>query len=168
VGTAFTVSLERSEVEVTVTEGKVRLTKKAVNPPSDSNLSNGNDEALTEAGQDSFLEVTILEPGQSVLYGERQATPVTEPDKQKLDSKLAWHKGMLSFTGEPLEKVVEEVSRYTHISIVIADPTIRELRIGGQFRVDDIDELFSALETVFGIRVVHVDEDVVKLLANKG
>lgn len=168
VGTAFSVRLNEFQVEVTVTEGKVRLTKQTTHPQVQTNPSGEPAEFANDAEAASYIEVTVLEPGDSVSYDEGQVAPVVTENKQQLASKLSWHKGMLTFAGEPLEKVVEEVSRYTETSIVIADPAISRLRIGGQFRVDDISQLFAALETVFGIQVVYVDDDIVKLFAHKG
>ena len=60
--------------------------------------------------------------------------------------------GYWIFYGESLEQVVDEISRYTTMSIHITDPSIRDIQIGGRFRVGEIDEMFNALETNFDLK----------------
>jgi transmembrane sensor len=56
---------------------------------------------------------------------------------------------MIVFTGEPLEQVLAEVDRYTTTRFVIADDTLRDVRIGGYFRAGDVDGLLVALRENF-------------------
>jgi transmembrane sensor len=83
----------------------------------------------------------------------------------EVDRKLSWREGVLSFSGEPLEHVVEEVSRYTSITIVNSDPAIRDISIGGYFKAGETDAMFEALETSFGVRVNRVNDRLVYLAA---
>ena len=59
------------------------------------------------------------------------------------------------FDGVTLEQVIKDVSRYSQLDFVIADGTIRGLKISGRFRTGDTAELLSVLEASFGIRVDH-------------
>ena len=86
-------------------------------------------------------------------------------DAPEIVQKLAWHQGLLRFSGDPLEDVVAEISRYTDLSIVILDPEIRDLRIGGFFKVGETEKMFQALETSFGVRVQRKGKNVVLLAA---
>jgi transmembrane sensor len=72
---------------------------------------------------------------------------------------------VLSFSGEPLEQVVAEVSRYTSVTIVISDPSIRSVAIGGYFKAGETEAMFEALETSFGVRVTRVNDRLVYLAA---
>ena len=79
--------------------------------------------------------------------------------------RLSWRKGLLIFAGEPLEEVVAEISRYTTVSIEITDPTVRTIKIGGQFRVGEIDAMFDVLEENFGLRVTRLSYNHIQLSA---
>lgn len=156
VGTAFTVYLKDSDVQVTVTEGQVDLA--VVGPPkpdtSADNRAGGN--ASQTLGRLSAGQSTTISNSIGAVHGIEQ---------RELVRKLAWRQGMLMFSGEPLEEVVSEISRYTDIRIRIADPAVRELRIGGRFKVGEVDAMFEVLESSFGIRVTRVDEHTVRLSA---
>ena len=66
-------------------------------------------------------------------------------------------------SGDPLSHVVDEVSRYTPVTIDIADSTLRDLRIGGRFKVGELDAMLDALKT-FGIQVSYLDDQYIQLL----
>jgi transmembrane sensor len=57
------------------------------------------------------------------------------------------------------------VSRYTPVNIVISDPSIRQIAIGGYFKAGDNEAMFEALETSFGVRVDRVNDGLVYLAA---
>lgn len=60
---------------------------------------------------------------------------------------------MLVFEGDPLHEVVAEFNRYARTKIIIADPALREMRLGGYFPVGDTEGFLSSLEVSFGIKV---------------
>ena len=74
-------------------------------------------------------------------------------DQQELDRQLAWHTGLVMFAGESLEQVVQEISRYSELNIQITDPSLKTLKIGGQFRIGEINAMFYVLESNFNIQV---------------
>ncbi len=74
---------------------------------------------------------------------------------------------MLIFEGEPLERVVEEISRYTDTEILITDPAIREIRIGGYFRAGEIEALLAVLEESFGINIERKNAGLIYLTGAK-
>lgn len=128
VGTAFSVRLlEDGQVDVMVTEGTVRVETGAGDPPR-----------LVGARQVLRLDGA----GEGVV---RTIEPV------EVDIRLAWQRGMLVFQGEPLSSVLEEFGRYTTQPLVIADPQLRGLRVGGYFRAGDVDALLVALRENFRI-----------------
>src|SRR5690606_38498455 len=75
---------------------------------------------------------------------------VEDPGVDAVRARLGWQRGMLSFDGEPLEAVLAEMSRYTTVELV-ADESIRDVRVGGYFRAGDVDGLLFALRESFGI-----------------
>lgn len=112
--------------------------------------------------------LATLEAGQStVIHNDDQAPPekVTTHQQSEMSRKLSWREGRLVFAGESLQEVVQEVSRYTNVKIEVSDPSIKDIRIGGQFQVGETDALFDVLETGFGIRASHVNDNYVRLFA---
>ena len=178
VGTAFSVYLKDNTIDVTVTEGKVVLA--FVNRPSTSRLwhqgpapgidqSSGSN-AMVDGG---FVETLgTIKAGesatfQSFLDADTVSTinAIETVEAQEMAKRLSWREGILTFTGDPLEVVVDEISRYTTISIEITDPVVRATRIGGRFPIGETDAMFDALEANFGLRVTRLSHDRVLVSA---
>ncbi|MDC0000258.1 FecR domain-containing protein [Porticoccaceae bacterium] len=208
-GTAFTLYLQDSSLNVLVTEGKVALaamgsvepnnasssqfpiepSSKLSNQPSNkrsnnrskgptSKLSNTNiNPAVTNqmAQLDPYVnstskQVGTLKAGQTVTLrlaqqGDMPNNPIKAIAREELDRLQSWREGLLIFAGEPLEQVVNEISRYTTVSIEIVDPDVRNLQIGGRFKVGDLDNMFKALEANFGLKVTRLGYNRVLLAA---
>lgn len=64
---------------------------------------------------------------------------------------LEWTTGHLSFNGETLAEAAAEFNRYNDRKLVIADPSIRSLMIGGKFQSSDPDSFIAALRPM-GVR----------------
>ena len=151
VGTAFSVQIKEQTVDVTVTDGRVELasvkSREIQMPESEANRT------VLKAGQIAQLNGSINQ--------------VATVDKAAMARKLSWRDGMLVFSGEPLGYVVEQVGRYTAIDIQFSDPTLREIPIGGYFRVGETEALFEALENSFGVAVVRAGDGTVQLVPAK-
>ena len=63
--------------------------------------------------------------------------------------------------------MVEEVSRYTLLKIIIPERKTREIKIGGNFEVGETEALFEALREVFGIHVKKISNDMVYLISDE-
>lgn len=150
VGTAFAVRLRPRDIEVSVTEGSVELA---------SLVTDGGDRRAEGARKTTLARIKA---NQVATFGEsiESIEPVTAG---ALDERLSWQKGVLIFSGEPLHSVVEEVSRYTAIKIVIVDPALRDLPVGGYFKVGETDAMFEALEASFDVHVERIGTDTVQL-----
>lgn len=74
----------------------------------------------------------------------------------------AWQQGQLHFNGESLEQAVAEYNRYLPRPIEIADPAIRQVRLGGRFSATDPTEFCRALREIYGI-AAKVDPDRIRL-----
>ena len=162
VGTAFSVYLQPEIIEVTVTEGTVELS--ALSQPSPLTPSVPESSLIADA---RVTKLTLLDAGQNARMDQssKSIEHLETVDAPAIIQKLAWHQGLLRFSGDPLVEVVAEISRYTDLKIIIQDPAIRDLRIGGFFKVGEIDKMFQALETSFGVRVEHKGNNVVHLVA---
>lgn len=160
IGTAFSVHIKKESVDVIVTEGIVGLSKL-----QDYSV-NGSSNASLET-----QERAVITAGQSGSFNQRSDTIelVEDVTESMIDRKLSWREGLVKFSGVPLEEVVEEISRYTALKIVILDPDLRGLRVGGLFKVGETDKMFEALALGFGVNAEYVNDSEVhlKLLANE-
>lgn len=152
VGTAFTVQAsDTGEVEVLVTEGKVRFLKQS------GQLSGSVDPGVDRDDMSSETEVLSLTAGQfaAVTRGGAELRR-REFNPEEMEVRLSWQHGMLLFRSEPLEQVLKEVSRYTAVRID-AEEELLETRVDGYFRVGDIEGLLMAMETNFQIMARELD-----------
>lgn len=158
VGTAFAVRFNEQALTVTVTEGKVALAAATAFqedlPSGDFNTVVTNVGALV-AGQRAEFEPLLAQS----LDASTQALKV-EP----INNSLAWREGLLMFNGESLTTVVNEMNRYTVLTIEIADPGIADLQIGGQFKVAETEAMLHNLSVSFDLDIHHVDEYLVQLV----
>ncbi len=162
VGTAFSVYLQPEIIEVTVTEGTVELN--ALQPATSQPADQSGSRLVADA---KVTKLTLLDAGQNARIDQRNNSidQLETVDASAIMQKLAWHQGLLQFSGDPLQEVVAEISRYTDLNIVIVDPQIRNLRIGGFFKVGETDKMLEALETSFGIDVKRLGNHSVHLTA---
>lgn len=134
VGTAFDVRLATGhDVEVTVTEGRVALLEDHAAHP-----------------QPGGFPLQTISAGQDALLTARDMIVRRVPSAE-ISHRLAWQSRELSFGGQTLSEAVAEFDRYTNRKIVIDDPSIASLEIGGTFRALDVDSFIAALGRAFGV-----------------
>lgn len=85
---------------------------------------------------------------------------LAEPELRR---RMAWQEGYLAFSGEPLSEVIEQVNRYSLVTLEIGDPKLASLAIGGRFRIGDLDAVLDVLHTNFGIQAHQLDEHSIRL-----
>ena len=167
VGTAFTVRIKGDDVDVTVTEGKVELA--SVNQRPQANEAGVQGGSIAATYDETAQDIGTLSAGQIGTILRDWATEVDfassiqEIEAPDIQRRLSWREGLLTFSGEPLEVVVDEISRYTTVKIEIADPDVRSIRIGGRFPVGETTAMLRSLEENFGLRVTRIDQDHVLL-----
>ncbi len=172
VGTAFSVYIKDNTINVTVTEGKVELA--SVNRPSTNRLPQQGipHGTVKSSGSNAIVVSDLVETLGTIKAGESatlqsflDAGTVTTinvietVEAQEMAKRLSWREGVLTFAGDPLEVVVDEISRYTTVSIEITDPVVRATRIGGRFPIGETDAMFDHLEANFGLRVTRLSHD---------
>jgi transmembrane sensor len=195
VGTAFNVYLKGSDIDVFVTEGRVAVASilNVDNPlPADAhtahsqantNIADDTDAYIAtrvnglgeiSAGQGALLKIA----GKSVIHDvdggiqdvqrfelERLPGIASSTNDDNNYHQLAWRKGLIIFTGESLEQVIAEISRYTPVQIDILNPELRNIEIGGQVEVGDTDSMFKALEINFGLTIKRISYNHVQVIA---
>jgi transmembrane sensor len=154
VGTAFEVRvLTDQHVDVVVNEGSVEVQATAPTPASVNPSTRPRAAAATTT-------VRALNAGErlSTASHDYAVTPITA---QQLSSELAWREGAIIFDGETLADAIAEIERYTDARIVISDPQIAGLRVGGRFRTGDVQEFFDALQTALPVSIRHTNPGLV-------
>src|SRR5258708_38751521 len=82
---------------------------------------------------------------------EKRRGAAMAPAPEKSEAAAGGTHGMIVFNGEPLERAISEVTRYSSTKFVIADDDIRQVPVVGYFKVGDIDGLLAALQANFDI-----------------
>lgn len=142
VGTMFNVRLRAEVTELTVIEGIVAVR----NGGSAVRRIESGRSAAVRSGS---IAVTYLEPA-------------------KIKRRIAWQQGMVEFDGDTLAQAVEEFNRYRATPLVIGDPAIASLRVGGAFRLDRSQDFVDALESGFDVRAVPGDDNSIILVSADG
>ena len=154
VGTEFEVRLRTDRhVDVLVTEGRVEVQPDAPNPEP---------RATTGAHEASIPVVRV----RAVSAGETLSTattdyPVIPVSPEQLSSELAWREGAVVFDSEPLAEAIAEIQRYTDSPIIISDPSITALPVGGRFKTDDLQGFLDGLQAALPVTIRRTADGVV-------
>lgn len=131
------VRLRASALEITVVKG-------------DCTIEGASDAQKIEAGQ-----------GALASGSETRVRPITQSD---LNFTTAWRQDAVVFNGQTLGVAVEEYNRYLPRPIVIVDPELAGLRIGGRFSTRDPEVFLENLKSSFSVHVT-TSNDGSKLLS---
>ena len=138
VGTQFSVRRDGTEIRVVVTEGRVRI--------DHEDVLSGFGAAQVAAGSQARTK------GNSVL--------IDQPEPAQVEQILSWRTGYLVFHETPLADAIAEFNRYSTRKIIIDDPTIASLRIGGRFRSTDAEAFLWLLQNGFPITVAQRENHI--------
>jgi transmembrane sensor len=151
VGTEFEVRLRPDQhVDIMVNEGRVEV---QANTPAGAPPASGG------AGQSTTRALAAGEKLSTASTGY----PVQRVSPAQLSSDMAWREGAIIFDGESLAQAIVEIERYTDARIVVTDPGVAALRVGGRFRTDDVQGFFQGLEAALPVSVRRTPEGVVYL-----
>jgi transmembrane sensor len=138
IGTSFNLRLRPALIELTVTQGAVTV---RCGNHSPRRVSAGNG--------------AVLQPRSLVL---------THLDPRVIRQRTAWRRKLVHLEGETIEQAAGEFNRYRAAPILIGDPRVSSLRIGGQFHIADSGKFLSALQSRLPVRVVDGEDGSVMLL----
>lgn len=157
IGTKFVVHLESENIQVTVTDGKVKMSKVALN----TELTD-----IKELDNSTIQEDDVfITKGEKVIVANNQAPKLIHIKPENIKRDLAWLDGKLIFNNEELFDVIEEINRYVDIEIVLKDPSLHKIRISGRFDLGDSEALIEAIELSFNIKSQKLDSN--KILLSK-
>jgi len=124
-GTRFNVYRKASgDVTVTVLEGTVEV------------------RGFGQGGQAEW--VRKLEANQQIEY--RPIGLVREPHLANAQNAVQWRSGFILINDEPLEKLIDEFTRYTNTPILIRDPRLADLRVSGAYSARDVPAALQGLQ----------------------
>jgi transmembrane sensor len=141
VGTRFSVrrtftGLDAGKSVLAVESGRVRVSQMGASGPARADKVMGRVELTGGQG------VTVDEGGR--LQPIVNIAPA---------SVAAWRTGRISFNDTPLTEALAELERYGNTGLVVLDPTVGALRLGGSFNVRQVDALAQALPSLLPVRL---------------
>jgi transmembrane sensor len=142
VGTRFDVRMV-DKIEVSVSEGRVEVL----------------DRRPDATGERRASAAPVLEAGQRATI-EREGVRVSALPPGEAERRTAWRSGMLAFNDSPLADVAREFNRYNVRQLVIEDPRLAKLRIGGVFRATAVEDFIAVLISDFGVVAVPREREL--------
>jgi transmembrane sensor len=97
---------------------------------------------------------------QQYTYGERGTGAAAAADTKVA---TAWQDGLLVFQRAPLATVVDEVNRYRPGKIVLMNAQLGQRTVNARFRVQNVDEIMTLAQQVFGAKVTSLPGGLVIL-----
>ncbi len=152
IGTIFSVKSMNGKVELLVEEGIVELTANAVA------------EHTKEIDKSKLSEKKRVSSGGYSVFESKTDTLVHVKDEALVQRRMSWRSGMLTFDNDPLSEIVKEYNRYIEQKIVIDDPSLLALPIGGAFPIGQTDALLDALAQGFGVKTEYRDDQTIHLV----
>lgn len=145
VGTAFDVRRAAAAVEVLVTAGRVQVDR---------------DSVPLELGQG----MKVLSAGWRATISTASGRPQLEKmETQDLRQELAWQSSRLVFVDTPLSEVVEEFNRHNQVQLILGDPELGALPIGGSFGAENVESFVRLLSSNGDVRVERPSADRIVL-----
>lgn len=148
-GTPFTIESQSVEVSVLGTSFNVLDYpdgEKVVVAVSTGKVEMKNEDAalILEAGTSG-----ILEPGGNL-------------EKVSNDPNvLSWKTGIILFTDNTLEKVVEDLEKYYNTDILLENPETRGCLLTAKFEQQSLEQVMEVLQATLELNVKYVDDQVI-------
>lgn len=152
-GTEFDVyKTDAGQVIVTLLEGSVEVRPVADVPPATAPA--GRQGAPTAAA-------VHLSPGDRVAIAARG--DVSAVAKVDLKRAAAWRDGWVDLKDVPLSHAIREINRYSQTKLVLRNPGLADLRIGGVFRAGRTDGFVSMVQDRFDLRATRLSKNRILL-----
>ena len=149
-GTQFNVSAHDTFANVTVTSGSVQVWAR------DDDGSLEDPIGITSSGLERHP--LVLAPGDSVRLEEHDGSTfayLERNDLKEAQSRSAWLSGEVLTSGRRLDEVAAEFNRYNNVRILIEDPDVARMHLGGHYVLTKPEQFLSHLEMA-GLQAVPV------------
>jgi transmembrane sensor len=152
-GTRFSVrrkgcDLGDAETDVEVEEGHVSVAQTGIDGASD--------------GSGRRLDAAELRAGQAIqvsVAGGLGSIAAVNPR-----SIAPWRKGLLRFTSTPLSEAVREFERYAPVNLVISDPEVAAMPVGGSYQSGNPVAFAQVLAHILPVRLVRRDDGMTEVV----
>ncbi|MEJ2445203.1 MAG: FecR domain-containing protein [Exilibacterium sp.] len=153
VGTQFSVDIDDGRgLNVKLIKGVIKVSSLDQNNPFDR--------VLTRPGHNLMLRDSRDENNQPVWQVEE--TYFEDPALS-----VAWMDGRLIFRGITLEKAIDEINRYSHHTLVLADSSLAGIPIHASIDAGDWREALRAIEASVGIETKEISADLTYLYSRQ-
>jgi len=136
VGTAFTVYRQDHGADVLVTEGVV--------------------ETWTAGKEDQIVRVAAGSKAYVDEYDSAKLTLVTTDGARA----LAWREGQIVLEGETVKEAIAQFNRYNTIKLTVADSSLAEEKVVGQFRATEPMRFAEAVSTILGATITQQGDTI--------
>ncbi|WP_242140341.1 MULTISPECIES: FecR domain-containing protein [unclassified Sphingomonas] len=141
-GTAFSVRVRTTGVEILVTDGTVET---------------------RHADTAKVIPATRLIAGQRAFVDAQAAVRLEADRASAVDRALAWRGGMIDLEGDTLATAAEEFNRYNARKIVVSDPQLAGEKLDGVFRINDPEGFALAVKVSLNATVVDAAPDTIRI-----
>jgi transmembrane sensor len=171
VGTVFTVRAEPHQTTVYVIDGRVRLSTVLSQADHTGTSLHGGKASGADPPDARYVEIAR---GEEAVFGtnaegvpQMEGTRTLTPEES--EKKVAWTRGKLILTGERLPEVIHEINRYHRQKVVIADPALEQVKIGGTIdpATNDYRVIVRTLSNGCPIDIDYSDPSVVRLRSGR-
>ena len=161
VGTAFNVHLQSAAVDVLVTEGVVQLNRPSAPIPAGTLAAPSADLPRLTANERAVVSLAPTSPTSPASLAPAIVVTTATPDD--IARTLAWQAPLLRLGGSTLAELVLEFQRRSGQRVILADPALASLRVGGRFRADDLAGFTHLLATTLDLEVEHTADGTLVL-----
>ena len=139
IGTKFEVRTDASHVQVTLFEGSAQF--------------ESDNASVTRQN-------AILVPG-DVAVATAQSMRIVRKPTQKLMAELGWRHGVIVFDHTTLADAASEFNRYNRKKLIVTDPKVAKLTIGGTFQTTNTQQLTQLARDIFGLTIEDRGAEIV-------
>jgi transmembrane sensor len=139
IGTKFEIRTEPNKVQVTLFEGSAEF--------------ESDDPSVTRQN-------AILVPG-DVAVATAKSMRITRKPRDKLVAELGWRNGVIVFDHTTLADAAAEFNRYNRKKLIVTDPKVAKLTIGGTFQTTNTSQLTQLARDIFGLTIEDRGADIV-------
>jgi transmembrane sensor len=127
-GTQFSVHRDGDRVEVAVVEGRVEV-------------------------EDAASASPIIVTRGDIVVTHGSSVHVAANSIEHVDEALSWRRGVLTFDQLTLVEAASQFNRYNKKKLVITDPAVGSVRIGGRFDANNVQAFAHLLHEGFGLTI---------------
>lgn len=159
VGTRFAVrhtgtGLDAGQTVVAVEEGRVRVERRQPGKHRPGGAEAVPD--LTPSADTASNHAVELSAGQTVVAdAQGHIGPVIA---QATNAIATWRDGRISFEQTPLARAIAEFERYGHTGLVVRDPAVAALPVGGSYSLKQWQRFAETLPLVLPVRLLRRGE----------